>query len=198
MDLSVLISQDGAQSAGVFLRVFIIILKIQSRSKSFHSHSRNSLFKKAIPWIKKFFKTPLAELSVRIFAWISNWISARTPDKLSMSVSNYSYNHGYIRWSSRVDIRNTDIHKRISVRGATDIEAWFTMDIRGCTDNSSRISVILRISKRTAVLNLVSLEYLPEKPDMRPIVILPPEKFYSSQAGVNTQSITEPKNIFPF
>ena len=49
----------------------------------------------------------------------------------------------------RSEIRNTDIQVDIRADiGATDIGAWFTMDIRGCTDNSTRTSVILRISKR--------------------------------------------------
>jgi len=47
--------------------------------------------------------------------------------------------------TSRSDIRNTNIHADI---GATDLGAQFTADIRGCTDNSTRTSVMLRISKR--------------------------------------------------
>jgi len=79
----------------------------------------------------------LAELSVRISAWISV--------TLRMSVSNYPYNDGYPWYTSRCDIRNTDIHADI---GATDLGTQFTADIRGCTDNSTRTSVMLRVSKR--------------------------------------------------
>jgi len=80
----------------------------------------------------------LVDLSVRITAWISV--------KLRMSVSNYPNNHGYPLWyTSRSDIRNTDIHADI---GATDLGAQLTADIRGCMDNSTRPSVMLRISKR--------------------------------------------------
>jgi len=81
------------------------------------------------------------ELSVRISAWISVWISV----KLRMSVSTYPYNHGYPWYTSHSDVRNTDIHADI---GATDLGAQFTADIRGCTDNSTRTSIMSRISKR--------------------------------------------------
>jgi len=64
-------------------------------------------------------------------------------------MSNYPYNHGYSWYTSRSDIRNTDIHADIHADiGATDLGAQFTADIRGCTDNSTRTSVMFRISKR--------------------------------------------------
>jgi len=37
----------------------------------------------------------LAELSVRISAWMTSWVSARISAKLRMSVSNYPYKHRY-------------------------------------------------------------------------------------------------------
>jgi len=46
-------------------------------------------------------------------------------------------------------VRNTDIQADIHADiGITDIGARFTMDIRGCTENLTRISVNLRISKQ--------------------------------------------------
>ena len=64
-------------------------------------------------------------------------------------MSNHPYNHGYPWYTSRSDIPNTDIHVDIHADiGATGLEAQFTADIRGCTDNSTRTSVMLRISKR--------------------------------------------------
>jgi len=53
---------------------------------------------------------------------------------------------------SRTDIRNTDVPADIRADiGATEIGARFTTDIRVCTDDSIRTSVILRISKRISV-----------------------------------------------
>jgi len=68
----------------------------------------------------------LVELSVRISAWISV--------KLRMSVSNYSCNRGY------------PLHRYPSwypcgYRCYEYQRAKFTVDIRGCTDNSTRTSV---------------------------------------------------------
>jgi len=67
-----------------------------------------------------------------------------------MSVSNHPYNHhGYPWYALRSDIRNTDLHADIHADiGATDLGAQFTADIRGCTDNSTRTSVMLRVFKR--------------------------------------------------
>ena len=76
----------------------------------------------------------MAEMSVRISAWTPDWISV----KLRMSVSNHPYNHGYPWYTSRSDIRNTDIHADIHADiGATDLGAQFTAD--------QRISVVARI-----------------------------------------------------
>ena len=65
-----------------------------------------------------------------------------------MSVSNYLYNYGYPRkLRARTFVSDIQVDIRADI-GATYIGAWFTMDIRGCTDNSTRISIILRMSKR--------------------------------------------------
>jgi len=46
-------------------------------------------------------------------------------------------------------MHNTDMHEDIRADiGATDIGAPITIDIRDCTDDSTRTSVIFRISKR--------------------------------------------------
>jgi len=54
-----------------------------------------------------------------------------------------------IRSKLRADFHSTDIQADIHADiGGTDIGARFTTDIRGGTDDSTQISVLLRISKR--------------------------------------------------
>jgi len=87
----------------------------------------------------------LAELSMRI----STWISIRISLKWRVSVSNHPCNHIHPQWTSRLNIRNTDIHADIRAKiRATYLGAWFIIDIHGCTDNSTRTSITLWISKR--------------------------------------------------
>ena len=58
---------------------------------------------------------------------------------------------GYPWYTSRSDNRNTDIHADID---ATDLGAQCTADIRGCTDNSTRTSAMLLISKRISAMTV--------------------------------------------
>jgi len=67
-------------------------------------------------------------------------------------MSNHPFNHVYMHATSRLDIRNTNMQADIRADiGATDIGALFTMVIHGCTDDSTRTSVILRIFNRISV-----------------------------------------------
>jgi len=88
----------------------------------------------------------LAELSMRISAWMSMRISAWISEKITdvRVESSVQPRISIVNFFHSTDIQ-ADIHADI---GGTDIVARFTTDIRGSTDNLTRISVLLRISKR--------------------------------------------------
>jgi len=82
----------------------------------------------------------LVELSVRISAW---WSVI-----LWMCLSNYPYKHGYPQWTALLYPKRLNMRSDIRV---TNIRARSLLYVRGCSDNSTRTSVILRISKRISV-----------------------------------------------